>query len=271
MTNTVVAGLDVGKDEVHVHANGLGRSYANVPAGFRGLRNWLSQRGVQRVVMEPTGRYHRRVHQSLATAGFEVVVINPLRSRRFGESLFGPAKTDRIDAAMLSRLGAAMPDLKVAKPRDGFEEELEGLLVARSCLVDVRTKVKQTADEVSGCGEKHLRKVGATTDKRIADLDAEILAHIQSDPEWARRYGILLSIPGIGPVNAASLCCWMPELGSIRNRQAASLLGVAPFDKDSGKSRGARHIAGGRRRPRDGMYAMACTWRRHAPPSTTRI
>ena len=108
---------------------------------------------------------------------------------------------------MLSRLGAAMPDLKVAKPRDGYEEELEGLLVARSCLVDVRTKVKQTADEVSGCGEKHLRNVGATTDKRIADLDAAILAHIQSDPEWARRYGILLSIPGIGPVNAAQLLC----------------------------------------------------------------
>ena len=265
MTTTVVAGLDVGKDEVHVHANGLGRSYANVPAGFRGLRNWLSQQGVQRVVMEPTGRYHRRVHQSLATAGFEVVVINPLRSRRFGESLFGPAKTDRIDAAMLSRLGAAMPDLKVAKPRDGFEEELEGLLVARSCLVDVRTKVKQTADEVSGRGEKHLRKVGATTDKRIADLDAAILAHIQSDPEWARRYGILLSIPGIGPVNAAQLLCWMPELGSIQNRQAASLLGVAPFDKDSGKSRGARHIAGGRRRPRDGMYMAATCAAVHNP------
>ena len=122
MTTTVVAGLDVGKDEVHVHANGLGRSYANVPAGFPRLAELAVATG------RPAcgdgadgGRYHRRVHQSLATAGFEVVVINPLRSRRFGESLFGPAKTDRIDAAMLSRLGAAMPDLKVAKPRDGFE------------------------------------------------------------------------------------------------------------------------------------------------------
>ena len=261
----VIAGLDVGKAELQAHANGEGRRVGNVPAGFRAFQKWFSKRGVERVVIEATERYHRRIHQSLAVDGFEVVLVNPLRSRRFGDSLGEMAKTDRIDGAMLAKLGAAMPELDATKPMEGFEEELEGLLVARSCLVDTRSRVKQTADEENGSGAKRLRKVRVATDKQIADLDASIEAHIRSDTDWARRYGILLSIPGIGPVNAAMLLCWTPELGFLRSRQAASLLGVAPFDKDSGKRRGARHIRGGSRRPRNGLYMAATTAAVHNP------
>ncbi len=96
---------------------------------------------MQRGILEPTGRYRRRVHQSLASGGFEVAMVNPLRSRRFAESLGELAKTDRTDAAVLAKLGAAMPKLEATKPMDGFEDKLEALLVARSSLVGVRTSV----------------------------------------------------------------------------------------------------------------------------------
>ncbi len=112
---------------------------------------------------------------------------------------------------------------------------------------------------------KPLRSVCRSVGKRIGKREAETAAHIPSDPEYARRYEILRSIPGIGPVNAAMLCCWMPGLGHIEHRQAASLLGVAPFAKNSGMSSGARHICGGRRRPHNAMYMAATSAARHNP------
>ena len=99
----------------------------------------------------------------------------------------------------------------------------------------------------------------------IDALDAEIKAHLLADPDMAQRYQILRSVPGIGAVNAAMLCCYMPELGFIGNRQAASLIGVAPCSRDSGKAQGARHIRGGRRRPRDGLFMAALSAARCNP------
>ena len=97
-----------------------------------------------------------------------------------------------------------------------------------------------------------------TFDRKIREL-------IASDPGADRRYRILISIPGVGPVSAAALCCWMPELGSIGNRQAAALLGVAPFARDSGRRHGTRHIRGGRRRPRNVLYMAALSAAMHNP------
>ena len=259
------AGIDVGKAELHAHASGEDCSFANTSAGHNALRQWLAERGVQRVVMEPTGRYHRKAHQLLAAGGIEVVLINPRRSRRFGEAIGEMAKTDRIDAATLAKFGTLFPDLAPARPRDGFGEELEELLVARANLVDVRSKLGHVAGELGGPGEDAIMAVRKFAEKEIARLDTCIAAHIHSDPDYAERYAILLSIPGIGPVNAAQICCWMPELGSLGHRQAASLLGVAPFANDSGKHEGARHIHGRRRRPRDGLYMAAMCAVTHNP------
>ena len=256
---TVVAGVDVGKAELHACVEGEERTVANAPAGFRALRKWFSKRGVARAILEPTGRYRRRLRPSLATAGFEAVVADPLRSRRFAEALGALAKTDRIDAAMLARFGAAMPQLEAVAPREGVEEALEDLLASRSALVETCSRMELTASQMNDVAAAPLREVQASAKQRIARLDRSIAALVQSDEDWARRYAILLSIPGIGPVNAAMLLCWMPELGALRGRQAASLLGVAPFAADSGKSRGARHIRGGRRRPRTGLYRAART------------
>ena len=106
-TPTVVAGIDVGKAKLdaHILADGVERQFDNTKTGRRALRNWLLKHDVTRAVLEPTGRYHRNLHQCLADAGLETVLVNPLRSRRFAEAIGRLAKNDRVDAAMLARFG----------------------------------------------------------------------------------------------------------------------------------------------------------------------
>ena len=253
----VVAGIDVSKASLDICAVGQTRRFANDATSWRALGTWLRGLEVSRVVMEATGRYHRRVHQCLHDRGFEVVLVNPLRARRFAEGLGHLAKTDRVDAVMLAKLGTALGDLEPVAPRDAFLNRLEDLLVSRAKHVDARTMLRQTAGEVAGEGETVTRTSVAGLDDRIAVLDAVIEAAIAGDPEQALRYSILTSIPGVGPVTAAALLCWMPELGSLDRRQAAALIGVAPMANDSGQHHGARHIRGGRRRPRDLLFMAA--------------
>ncbi len=255
----VVAGIDVSKASLDICAAGQTRRFANDGTSWRALGAWLRGLEVSRVVMEATGRYHRKVHQCLHDRGFEVVLVNPLRARRFAEAMGHLAKTDRVDALMLAGLGTALGELEPVAPQEAFLNRLEDLLVARAKHVDARTMLRQVAGEVDGEGETVTRATIADLDDRIAGLDAAIEAVIASDPEQAERYRILTSIPGVGPVTAAALVCWMPELGSLDRRQAAALIGVAPFANDSGQHRGARHIRGGRRRPRDLLFMAATT------------
>ena len=117
---TVVAGIDVSKDQLDVHVAGENRRFANQRAGYRALGAWLEAHRATRVVVEATGRYHRAVHQSLHARGVEVVLANPLRTRRFAEALGLLAKTDTIDAAALAAYGMAFLDLPATPPRSAF-------------------------------------------------------------------------------------------------------------------------------------------------------
>ena len=263
---TVVAGIDVSKDRLDVHVAGQDRRFDNGRAGYRALGTWLAARQAARVVMEATGRDHRAAHQALHARGFEVVLANPLRTRRFAEALGRLAKTDAIDAAALAAYGMAFPDLPAARPREAFLERLADLLVLRTKHRDAQVALRLSAAEVQdpGLREEAQRSVDLLGQQRDA-FDRKIRELIASDPDTERRYRILTSIPGIGPVSAATLCCWMPELGQIGNRQAAALLGVAPFARDSGRQRGTRHIRGGRRRPRNVLYMAALSASTHNP------
>ena len=128
---------------------------------------------------------------------------------------------------MLARLGTVPGDLEPVAPQEAFLNRLEDLLVVRTRHVDARTMLKHVAGEVDGEGESVTRATMIDLDERIAALDAAIEALIAGDPEQAERYRILISIPGVGPVTAAALLCWMPELGSLEGRQAALIAGGA--------------------------------------------
>ena len=140
------------------------------------------------------------------------------------------------------------------------------MLAVRSKLTDTRIPLRRLALELSDAELRdNILTLADGLGARIAGLDTRIRAHIAADPPCEPRYRILRSIPGVGPVTAAALRCWMPELGHIGRRQAAALIGVAPFARDCGQTRGTQHIPGGRRRPRNLLYIAALSAATHNP------
>ncbi|MDE0627290.1 MAG: IS110 family transposase [Bryobacterales bacterium] len=254
----VVAGIDVGKSKLDVHLldGGIDRVFKNDQCGRRAVRNWLLRRGVTRAVFEPTGRYHRNLHQCLAAAGIETVLVNPLRSRRFAEALGRLAKNDRVDAAMLARFGL-LDDLAATPPRPDNLRQLSDFLALRRKLLDQLGALRKLCAELD---PETARCSDATRDALragIAACEQRMLECIAADAVLSRRADIIGSVPGCGPLTAACLCADMPELGTLGRRQAASLLGLAPYDRDSGQYAGSRRIRGGRAHPRWVLYMAA--------------
>ena len=254
----VVAGIDVGKAKLDVHLleGGVDRVFRNDKDGRRAVRNWLLRHGVTRAVFEPTGRYHRNLHQCLAAAGIETVLVNPLRSRRFAEALGRLAKNDRVDAAMLARFGL-LDDLAATPPRPGNLRQLSDFLALRRKLLDQLGALRKLCAELD---PETARCSDATRDALragIAACEQRMLECIAADAVLSRRADIIASVPGCGPLTAACLCADMPELGTLGRRQTASLLGLAPYDRDSGQHAGGRRIRGGRAHPRRVLYMAA--------------
>ena len=257
----VVAGIDVGKKrlDAHVLPLGLSRSFANDKCGRRAVRNWLLELSVARAVFEPTARYHRELHQCLVAAGIDTVLVNPLRSRRFAEALGQLAKNDRVDARMLAAYGL-LDNLRSVPPKPDKLNALSDLVALRRKLVKHREALRKLQGELD-C--EAAREIGnealADLQARIRDLDRQLQVCIADDEGLARRAAIVQSVPGCGPACAAALCADMPELGAIDRRQAAALLGVAPYDCQSGGRDGRRHVRGGRQYPRNLLYMAAVT------------
>ncbi len=256
----ICAGLDISKDTIDVRAAGVDRRFKNDRAGFRAIDGFLRKHGVRRVAVEATGRLHRAVHQSLHDRGYEVCVVNPRQARRFAEATGQLAKTDKTDARMLAAFAAAFADLPATEPKSAFLDSLNDRMVARAQAVEIIKTMRQCRDEIREVSaKKPMDKIIKAAEREKETLETGIEEHIKSDPDQARAYRILMSVPGIGPVTAAALLGWLPELGQLDSRQAAALAGTAPFARDSGAKKGARRIRGGRFRPRRALYMAALT------------
>ncbi len=254
----VAAGIDVSKKTLNIHLSGRDDTAANDTDGFRKVARILRDGGAERAVIEATGRMHRALFQSLHDRGFTVCVVNPRQSRDFARAGGELAKTDRVDARALAAFGAAFPDMAASAPAGVTVDRLRDMLVLREKLVDQRADLKLAFDEVGDpAPDGPVPKILAELDAGVREYDRRIKELITGAEEHAESYGILTSVPGIGPVTAAALIAWMGELGAIGGRQAAALIGVAPFARDSGSRKGGRHVSGGRRRPRDVLYMAA--------------
>ncbi len=254
----VFVGIDVSKADLEVAAwpSGERLQVSNDREGHGDLVRWLRRLRVVAVGLEASGGYERGVIRALLKAKLVVRRLNPLRVRRFAEAHGRLAKNDRIDAEMIARFTATIPDRSI-KP-DPVVERLAELATTRRQLSDEMTRAKNQAEHAQAPLVRRLAL------RRIARLKADILALDQAlhaavaeEPGLARRNDILRSVPGVGPVFSHTLLALMPELGSLTNRQAAALLGVAPYDCDSGQHRGQRRIFGGRRQVRDIAYMAA--------------
>lgn len=263
----VYVGIDVCKDhlDVYLHPSTDRWRVANDRGGIRQIKRLLAGQQVHLVVMEATAKYHRLAHRSLSQSGLAVAVVNPLRARLFAEAIGTRAKTDRVDAKMLAILGEALGP-QAMPPAPETREALQELVHARNAATAERTALtNRLAASQTALLRRELRRRLKSLDGHIERLEAEIAARIAADPALARRYEILLSIPGVGPGVAANLLADLAELGSLDRHAIACLAGVAPFADDSGEAVGQRHIKGGRANPRRALYWAALSAARHNP------
>ncbi len=263
----VYAGVDVCKEwlDVYVHPSGQALRVSNDRVGLKRLKRVLAAFPVARVVMEATGKLHRAAQRSLHAAGLAVAVVNPLRARLFAEAAGTIAKTDAVDARLLAVMGAALEPAETPPPPAALEEVCE-LVNARTAATAERAALSnRLATAATSFLRTELRRRRDACQRHVERLDAEIERRILAEPGMARRYAILCSIPGIGPVTAAIFIAGLAELGACSAKQAASLAGVAPVANDSGDRSGRRAIRGGRMPVRNAAYMAALSASRHNP------
>ena len=261
----VYVGIDVCKAwlDVYVHPLGHALRVSNDLVGLRQLRKKLVPHGVCLVVMEATGKLHRYAQRTLHAAGYTVAIVNPLRSRHFAEALGTFAKTDRIDAKLLAMMGQSL-ELKAIPPCDEALEELQEIVRARhAATADLTALGNRHAEAKSSFLKTELKRQIKTLAARIERFNAQIVKRIKNQAALFRQYEILLSVPGIGPVAAATLVVELHEIGQVSKKTIAHLAGLAPLADDSGEKTGARHIRGGRAFARLALYMPALAAIRH--------
>jgi transposase len=256
-------GIDVAKDTlaVCVLPDKRQRDYANSLEGWTELLDELSGYEVQRVLLEATGGYEAGVLRYLAAAGLPVMRINPRQARAFAEAMGRQAKTDRIDAALLAHQ-ARVIEGTAYQPQSAQALALQELVKRRTHLVAQRDDDRRRLAQASlPKVQANIRHCLTFLHQQIASLDQDIAqACRELDNERAQR---LASVSGIGPVSVANLLAYLPELGHLDRRQIAALVGVAPYNADSGPKKGIRRIAGGRSAIRRVLYMAAWSVVRH--------
>jgi transposase len=206
------------------------------------------------IVVESTGGLERPLLAALLEANLPVALVNPANVRHLAKGLGILAKTDAIDARVLARF-AELAAPRLLEKRSEKQAELDGLVTCRRQLVETRTESSnRRRSTVSKTAQKSLDAVLAVLDKQIARLDKQIRDHLDSNDQWKHLDQLIQSAPGAGDVLAATLVANVPELGQAEHRELAALIGVAPFNQDSGRFKGKRAIKGGRADVRSVLY-----------------
>lgn len=251
----VFVGIDVSKDhlDIGVHPNGRTWQVLHDEAGSQQVLKELLRLKPQLIVLEASGGFETALAIELSEAGLPAVVVNPRQVRDFAKAHGILAKTDRIDAQVLARFAETIrPELRPLP--DEAQRELEGLMVRRRQLVTMMTAEKNRLPRASKEVIRGIRQHLQWLKKQLARVDEEIGRRIQRNDVWKRDEKVLRSVPGVGPGVSRSLLAGLPELGKINHKKIAALVGVAPFNCDSGKFRGRRRIWGGRQYIRSILY-----------------
>ncbi len=257
--NPIVAGIDVAKDKVDACIRTVSDRKTCPPsgAGKRSLIKWLRKHQVGKAVMEASGGYERVWAKALRQAGLEVRIVDPKRVRSFAESAGRLAKNDKIDAEMIAWFAETFSEAP-SQVDDPTHEEMKALVKGLRSLIDVRARLEMQKEHEAPA---LVRKARAHLQKKlageIATIEIAIVAKIKTTPAFAKRAEIIQSVPGFAEATAMTLVAGLPELGQVSNEVAAALVGLAPYDDDSGKRHGQRCIKGGRRWVRNALY-MPC-------------
>lgn len=270
MTHTFV-GIDVSQDhlDVHIRPAALSRRFANTTEGIAELIAWVRPHGAERILLESTGPYQKAAFGALLAEGLPAVVVNARQVRDFAKALNYLAKTDHIDAAVIAHFAEVVPT--TVRPLEPQEiRELREWYDRRSQLVQMLAmeKNRRHSAVVAKAGAAILRSIDqhiAYLEGRIRKLEASMNQLVDSCAAFKARDEILQSITGIGPQVSRTLLAFLPELGTTTRQRITALVGLAPFNDDSGDHSGVRHIRGGRSKVRRGLYQAAVAAIRHCP------
>lgn len=259
-------GIDVSKGtlDVYLRPNGEGFQVANQASGIAELVRRLQAFEIEQVIVESTGGLELEVAQALQDAGIALSIINPRQGRDFAKASGKLAKTDRIDAAVLAHFGEAIqpPITVLASDQD---RALQDAVTRRRQLVEMLSAEKNRRASLRAKMREHIERHIGWLEEEIKQLDEEIEQLSQTQAQWQSNIMLLKSVPGVGPVIATTLVAALPELGRVSDKRISALVGVAPFNRDSGKFRGNRTIWGGRANVRAVLYMGTLKAVRHNP------
>jgi len=257
-------GIDVSKTELEICATETDESVpsyckvSNSKKGASELIDWLKQFKVSLVVIEATGGYERLVRKALESASISVAVVNPVRVRSFAKGVGQLAKTDRIDAQILSRFARVVRP----KPSCRASESQELLSELNSHATFLRKQIqaaKNRAELSSKFVKKAIERTCKSLERELVKVNEEIARVVKADSNLERKVKALEEIKGVGWQTAVGLLGSLPELGTINRKQIAALCGLAPYTRESGKWKGKRFISGGRKEARRILYMPALT------------
>lgn len=255
-------GIDVSKATLDVVVHGEQfRQFSNDKRGFVRLIRWLKTWPIKQVVLEASGGYERAALDVLHAAGLPMVRINPARARRFAQGTGRAAKTDRLDATVLAQMAHLLPLTRYVPPAP-WQQRLAEFAQCRRHLVQMRVsemqRLRRLVDpDLIAMKQRHIAQLSHD----LKQLDKAIAEQLEGQPGW-KNIGTL---KGVGPILISTLACELPELGSLGSKAIASLVGLAPMNRESGTWQGQRRISGGRAVVREALYMAALTAIRYEP------
>lgn len=271
----LILAIDVCQDslDVYLRPTAVRQRFTNTPEGIAAFTAWARTQGADRIIMESTGPYHKAVLAALLGEGLPAVVVNARQVRDFAKALNYLAKTDRIDAEVIAHFGEVYHT--TVRPLESQEiRDLRELNDRRGQLVHMLAteKNRRHSAKVGQVSTRVLKSIDKVIDflqRQIRDLEQRLERIVESSAAFQARDEILQSITGIGPQVSRSMLAYLPELGQRNRQQISALVGLAPFNDDSGEHTGQRHIRGGRSKVRVALYQAAVAAIRHCPRMKT--
>lgn len=267
MSEAPYIGIDVSKARLDVHARPLNRDWQvpNTPKGRQRLLEDLLSLQPQNVILEATGRLEQPVARLLHQAHLPVVVVNPRKVRNFARCTGREAKTDPIDARALAHFGEAIQPAPRPILTVEDTELQECMSYRRSLIAEIAARKNQKKAHPVAAIQRSLARLLSSLEKELEQLDQELQKRIGQDEKRQAVYECVQSVPGVGPVTAMTLVTELKELGSLSNREISALVGVAPFNRDSGTLQGKRAVGFGRAGVRSALYMAVLSAMRHEP------
>ena len=259
-------GIDVGKSflDIYIYENDLHWQIENQPAQIKKLASKLARYKLVRIIVEATGGYERAVVSEFAERELPIIVVQPMKIRQFANAQGVMAKTDKIDAHIIAQFGAIMKPEPRPLPSPEIRH-IRDLLARRRQLMESRTQELNRKHKATNSLTRSHNRMIKFIEKEVEWVDAQLDKCVAEIEQWKHTTQILLSTPGIGNGVAYTLLGELPELGQLSNKKICALVGLAPFNRDSGASKGKRRISGGRAPIRTVLYMAMLSAIQHNP------